>query len=67
MLQLFVQTKARSLFKFLGASLVITSVWMILCMSVDMLGQILFLSEVTPTNITHEALEPHVKRDKVAL
>lgn len=35
-------------------------------MGVDVLRQILFLREVSPTDITHEALEAHVQRDQMA-
>jgi hypothetical protein len=66
-LQLFVKTKSGSLLKFLVASLIITSVRVILCMGVDVLRQILFLSEVSTTHIAYEALEPHVQRDEMTL
>ena len=67
MLQLLVKTKPGSLLELLVASLEVACVWMILCMSIDVLRQILFLSEVPSADITHKPLETHVERDQVSL
>ena len=40
---------------------------MVLGVRIDMLREILFLSEVAPADIAHEPLETHMERDQVSL
>lgn len=67
MVKLFVEAKSRSLLKLFVAAFKIACVRVILSMGVDMLSQVLLLSEVAAAHIANESLEAHVQSDQMSL